>query len=120
MLGDRLGKKRQVGRHSLESLLQKPDDVVMRFSVATYRLRREGLLQVLVGASTNWGARSASHAVERLHHISQVFALRPLLGDAHCKAVLGDSPDLPAVPALALQLGAARATGRRAPLTADV
>ena len=30
--------------------------------------------------------------------------IEPALGDAHCKAVMGDSPDLPAGRALALQL----------------
>ena len=38
--------------------------------------------------------------------------IEPALGDAHYKAVLGDSPDLPAGPALALQLALPAQTGQ--------
>ena len=58
---------------------------------------------MLVGAATDLGRRSASHADERLHHIftsacSRVRLLSPLLDDAHYRTVVGDSPDLPAGP----------------------
>ena len=56
-----------------EELVHKPDDAVKQFSVAWFSSRR-AVLPVLVETATDLGARSASHAVERLHHFLQLFA----------------------------------------------
>ena len=45
--------------------------------------------------------------------------IEPALGDAHCKAASGDSPDLPAGPALALQLALTAQTGQPAAVIMD-
>ena len=111
--------KRQVGRHSLEGLCTNLVDVVKQISVVRVQLA-EGLLPVLLEAATDLGARSASHPVGQIAShcytcLLEGEVIEPALADANVtKHVLGDSPDLPAGPALALQLALPAQTGQPA------
>ena len=75
---------------------------------------------MLVEAASDFGDRSPSNDCIKLNRcLLKGEVIGPAFGDARCKAVLGDSPDLPAGPALALQLALLAQTGQPAAAIMD-
>ena len=88
-------------------LVHKPDDVVKQFSAVRFSSRR-AYFQCLFKLPQIWELgvrRMPSNDCSTFNRcLLKSEVIDPALGDAHYKAVLGESPDLPAGPALALQL----------------
>ena len=97
--------------------MHKPDDVVKQFSVVRFSSRR-AYFQCLLKLPQIWelGVRCmpSNDCITFYRCLLKGEVVVPALGDAYYKAVLGDSPDLPAGPALALQLALPAQTGQPA------
>ena len=85
-------------------LVHKPDDVVKQFSVVRFSSRR-AYFQCLLKLPQIWelGVRRmpSNNCITCYRSLLKGEFVELALGDAHCKAVLGDSPGLPAGPACA-------------------
>ena len=99
-------------------LVYKLDDVVKQFSVV-----RLGFFQCMLKVPLIWelGARRmpSNDCITFHRFLLKGEVTEPALGDAHCTAVLGVSPDLPAGPALALQLALPAQTWQPAAVITD-
>ena len=99
-------------------LVHKPDEFVTQLSVVRFSSRR-ALFQCLLEMPRIWELgehrMSSNDCILFYKCLLKGEVIEPALGDAHCKAVLGDSPDLPAGPtALTPQLALVAPRGQPA------
>ena len=98
-------------------LVDKPDDVVKPFPVVRFSSRRAHF-HCLLNLPQSWGlgvrCMPSNDCITFYRCLLKGEVIEPALGDAHNKAVLSQSPDLPAGPALAPQRALPVQTGQPA------